>query len=372
METPTPQYAVIPIHQLSPNRWNRRVFRPEGLQNLSALIKVRGVQEPLTVRKVGEGFEIASGHRRFLAAGMAGLTELPCLIKTLSDEEVQDMNIVANMEREDTPPLELARMVKERMGDKMTQDEAGAIYGKGRTWAANLLGFLQIPGPVLESVNRLTLGSKHLLALKAIKSPEIQLQVAKELKGGTLKPQAVAKRAKELGEKASEPKPSPKAPVKEEPWQDYTMGNTWIQINRPFNFFDWTLEEWLESVTEDLYEFMENHPCPVCDKAIAPDAQHPIHRDCKRLQDLKADEMLLIVLKNHKVSFPDLDARLAGITEAVDNLERCYESNERLGTQLWNAPKEKIDAARAELAQKPKIQGDFKAYSGGDGQNGQN
>src|SRR5258708_15162573 len=116
MDTPTTVPATLqslPVDQLKPNPWNRTVFDPESMKDLVASLKAVGIKEPLIVRSVADGgFQIASGHRRWLAAKEAGLKEVPCYVQGLSDEQVAEDNITINIQREDLPPLEAARMIQ--------------------------------------------------------------------------------------------------------------------------------------------------------------------------------------------------------------------------------------------------------------------
>ena len=120
----------IPVDQLQPNPWNRTQFDPEGLKGLADTIKRRRVLEKIIVRPLpappptqplphegggGMFYEICSGNRRWEAAKLAGLTEVPCVVKDLTDEQVSEMNVISNIQREDVPPLEMARMVKAHM-----------------------------------------------------------------------------------------------------------------------------------------------------------------------------------------------------------------------------------------------------------------
>ncbi len=197
-------FRKLPIDQLKPNPWNRKVFSPEGIQSLAVTVKSRGIQEPLIVRPAsdGQGYEIASGNRRYLAAQQAGLKEVPCLVQTFSDTDIQDKNILANMDREDTPPLELARMLKERMNaGSLTQDQVVALYGKSQQWSSELLGFLGLPQEVIENTTAVVLGIRGLRAIKGLSNKDLQVQVAQELKEGKIKPEQVEKRCNELNKK---------------------------------------------------------------------------------------------------------------------------------------------------------------------------
>jgi len=200
-ETVTPDVSLrkIPIEQLKPNPWNRTQFDPSQLEDLINSIKVSGIKEPLIVRKINDGnYQIASGHRRWLAAQTAGLKEVPCWVQDLSNEDVQDMNLIANVQKEDVPPLQLAQMIDARMkAGGLKQLGMASLLGKSQQWVSEILGFLDLPKEVRESTTIVVMKSNQLRALKSL-PPDHQLQVAKELKEGTLKPEEVHKRANQL------------------------------------------------------------------------------------------------------------------------------------------------------------------------------
>ena len=124
----------IQIDQLKTNPWSRTLFDPDAMKDLIASIKADGVKEPLLVRPcklqahssqlTADCYEIAAGSRRFLAAVAAGLTEVPCLVKDLSDEEVAEYNLILTIQREEIPDLEIARMVQRYMAKYRTNRPA--------------------------------------------------------------------------------------------------------------------------------------------------------------------------------------------------------------------------------------------------------
>jgi ParB family transcriptional regulator, chromosome partitioning protein len=196
---PAIEVQSIPIDQLKPNPWNRTVFDPQAIDEITQSAKAGGIREPLLVRPLAEGgFQIASGHRRWLAAQKAGLKEVPCLVQALADERVAEGNITLNVQTERIPSLELARMVKGYMEQfKKTQEEAATTFGKTQSWVSELGGFLTLPAEVKENIATAILGRDQLRALKQCPK-EVQLQVAKEVKEGTTKPDQVEKRCRQL------------------------------------------------------------------------------------------------------------------------------------------------------------------------------
>jgi ParB family transcriptional regulator, chromosome partitioning protein len=201
------EQVSLPLQQLKPNRWNRKTFDSQGLLELSESIKQKGILEPLIVRKLDDGtYEIASGDRRSKAAHMAGLTEAPCLVQELKDEDVQDMNLISNIQREDLSALEKAAMVKARMeSGGLTQNQMAKKLGKSEAFITELLGFLNLPDKVHESVAGLSMNTNQLRAITALPNDEYKEQIAKELQDGTIKPEHVEHRAHQLnnGFKAS-------------------------------------------------------------------------------------------------------------------------------------------------------------------------
>src|SRR5690348_15441827 len=96
------QEQTLPVGQMQPNPWNRKAFDAQAMQELSQSIKRKGMLEPIIVRKVAEDkYEIASGERRWRAAQLAGQNTVPCRLQELADEDVQDMNLISNIQRED-------------------------------------------------------------------------------------------------------------------------------------------------------------------------------------------------------------------------------------------------------------------------------
>lgn len=207
MPTSTPTDVVfksIPVTQIKPNPWDRAVFDPAALAALADSIKVVGVREPLLVRDMGDGnYQIASGQRRWLAAQQAGVTELPCLVEPLKDREVQDLNLIANLQREDIPVLEQARMIQARLkeGD-LRQIELARRIGRSKAWISDLLGFLELPEDVLKKFSALNFSFRALQMLMRLNRDQ-QLLIAKEVLEDGLKPEKVEKRCRQLRQGAS-------------------------------------------------------------------------------------------------------------------------------------------------------------------------
>ena len=138
----------MPVTDLQAGRYQpRQRFDTEALETLAASIKQKGILQPLLVREVSEGqFEIIAGERRWRAAQLAGLTEVPVLIKTFSDRETLEIAIIENIQRKDLTPIEEARSYR-RLIDEFgyTQEEMGQVVGKSRSHIANTLRLLVLP-----------------------------------------------------------------------------------------------------------------------------------------------------------------------------------------------------------------------------------
>jgi len=194
------EQVLLPLPKLQANPWNRKNFDDKGLAELSNSIKEKGVLEPLIVRALpDESYEIVSGGRRFIAAHMAGLTEVPCLVKKLADDDVRDMNLVCNIQREDISALEKARMLKDRMdASNLSQVQVGTKLGKTPDWVSDVLKVLEIPAEVQQNLANFNLPVRPMQAVAALPNSAYQEQIAAELQNGKIKPEHVERRAHEL------------------------------------------------------------------------------------------------------------------------------------------------------------------------------
>ncbi len=225
----------IPVEKLEPNPWNRTVFNEQALEELTASIRHEGIREALIVRALPSGkFQIASGNRRWLAAQKAGLKTVPCLVQALPDVQVAEDNITMNIQREDIPPLELARMVKDYMDTfQKNQKEAAETFGKDKTWVSHLLKFLDLPADLRKKLSALNLGWAPLQSLLKLPS-NLQNKVASELLNGTLKPDQTPKRCDQLlFTPKNQPSPQP-SPEKGEGGAADPLANLWtLLMNDP-------------------------------------------------------------------------------------------------------------------------------------------
>ena len=185
-ETPVTSDRVIPIEQIEPNpEQPRRDFDLEPLQELAESIRERGILQPLLVREIPEKsntYQIIAGERRWRAAQMAQLHEVPVILRDFTDEEVLEVAIIENVQREDLNPVDEAngyRQLVERFGH--TQEHLAKALGKSRSHVANLMRLLQLPEDVQRLLRDGKISSGHARALiTAPNASELAREVAKK------------------------------------------------------------------------------------------------------------------------------------------------------------------------------------------------
>lgn len=170
------------IMEIEPNHNQpRKDFDEKALSELSESIEQHGVLQPLVVRPLANGsYQLVAGERRWRAARIAGLTEVPVVIKELTDEEVIEIAMIENLQREDLNPLEEALGYRYMMDElKITQEQAAEKVGKSRPAVANALRLLKLPNEVQEMVKNNLISPGHARALLGFDSDDMILQTAK-------------------------------------------------------------------------------------------------------------------------------------------------------------------------------------------------
>ncbi len=172
----------LKIIDIEPNRDQpRKQFDEAALYELAESISQHGVLQPLLVRPVNDGtYQIVAGERRWRASRLAGLTEVPVVIKDLTDKQVAEIALVENLQRENLNPMETANGFKE-LSDKYgyTQEEVSKIIGCSRSAVANALRLLSLPGEVQSMVSDGTLSAGHAKAILGIEDKSYQIELAK-------------------------------------------------------------------------------------------------------------------------------------------------------------------------------------------------
>ena len=186
VETPSVKspYQMLPIHKVEPNpNQPRRDFDPEELQSLADSIAVHGVVQPLTVRELDGGYyQIIAGERRWRAARMAELREIPAVIIEADDRKVTELALIENLQRQDLNPVEEAlgyQTLMEEYG--LTQEDAAKQVGKSRPAVANALRLLNLSEKVLDMVRTGALSAGHARAVLSLKSAKLQEQAAQKI-----------------------------------------------------------------------------------------------------------------------------------------------------------------------------------------------
>jgi ParB family chromosome partitioning protein len=185
----------LPLTNITPNpNQPRKEFNEYELKELSESIKESGLLQPLVVRKISTGFEIVAGERRFRAAKMAGLTEVPAILKDLSDKETLAIGIVENVQRADLNPIDEALAYQRLIEDfEETQNSVAQLVGKDRVTVANALRLIKLPNAVKEFVKAGKISAGHARALLGLSDPKEQQQVAQKIVSEGLSVRAVEK-----------------------------------------------------------------------------------------------------------------------------------------------------------------------------------
>jgi ParB family chromosome partitioning protein len=165
------------IDLIRPNRFQpRAAFSEEDLQELADSIKTQGVLQPLLVRKDDTGYELIAGERRLRAAKRTGLSQVPVVIKRVSDDQLLEMSLVENIQRENLNPIEEAEAYHRLISQlNLTQDQASVRVGKSRSAVANFLRLRQLPDQIKASITDGTLSMGHARALLGAETSTQQL-----------------------------------------------------------------------------------------------------------------------------------------------------------------------------------------------------
>jgi ParB family chromosome partitioning protein len=183
LEAPTGTPQVLPLEQLRPGRYQPRTrMDPEALNELADSIRAQGVIQPILVRPAGDdSYEIIAGERRYRAAQIAGLSEVPVLVKPVADEVALAMALIENIQREDLNALEQAQGVRRLIQDfSFTHEQAAQAIGRSRSATTNLLRLLNLASPVQQLLMDGALEMGHARALLSLQ-PSDQIQIGQRI-----------------------------------------------------------------------------------------------------------------------------------------------------------------------------------------------
>ncbi len=197
----------IPIEEIETNPFQpRQYFDKEALNELAESIQVHGIIQPITVRKLSNHqYQLISGERRFQASKIAGLKALPAYVRTANDQQMLEMALIENIQRENLNPIEISLSYQRLISEcNLKQEELGERVGKNRTTVTNYLRLLKLPPDIQIALrdNRISMG--HARAIINIDDPGSQLFIFKKIVADDLSVRAVESMARELAQGAKE------------------------------------------------------------------------------------------------------------------------------------------------------------------------
>ncbi len=164
----------IDLNEIRSNPYQpRKSFDPEALNEMAASIKEYGLLQPIIVKKSIKGYELVAGERRTKAAKIAGLTKVPAIIKDFNDQEMMELALIENIQREDLNPIDEANSINNIIKLRgYTQEEFAQKFGKSRSYVTNILGLLRLPEDVKKLVEKKSLSMSHARILSKLDDDE--------------------------------------------------------------------------------------------------------------------------------------------------------------------------------------------------------
>ena len=196
----------VSIEKIKPNpNQPRRDFDDDSLQELANSIRQIGIIQPITLRDMGDDtYIIIAGERRWRASQRAGLTHIPAYIRTVDDENMMEMALVENIQRQDLSALEIALAYQHLMEQyDLTQEQLSDKVGKNRATVANYLRLLKLPAPIQMPLKKKEIDMGHARALLALNDPTAQLEVFNEFKKDKISVRKIEEMVKELSQGGS-------------------------------------------------------------------------------------------------------------------------------------------------------------------------
>lgn len=173
----------VALSKLRPNPYQpRKTFDEDSIKELAESIKQHGVIQPIIVRTVLKGYEIIAGERRFRASQYCGNESIPAVVRTFTDQQVMEIALIENLQREDLNAIEIAIAYQSLMEKfNLTQEELSLKVGKSRSHIANFVRLLALPEEIKQNVSRGTLSMGHARALAGIKDEKLQLELVDQI-----------------------------------------------------------------------------------------------------------------------------------------------------------------------------------------------
>jgi len=210
------QVKEVSVSEIRPNPYQpRKEFEQSAIDELAGSIKEHGIIQPLIVRKSIKGFELVAGERRLRAAKLAGLKQVPVVVKAYTDQQLMEIALIENLQRENLNPLEEAEAYEKLIAHHdYTQDQLAKKIGKSRPHVANMLRLLQLPEGIRKMVSAADLSMGHARALLTVTDEKAQLQLAKDVVEKELSVRQLEELVKQLSVSRETKK---KKPAKNEP-----------------------------------------------------------------------------------------------------------------------------------------------------------
>lgn len=182
-ETPKEAIVNVKISELRSNPYQpRQVFDEEALKELAASIKEHGVFQPIIIKKSIKGYEIIAGERRVKASQMAGLEEIPAIVRDFTDEEMMEIALLENLQRENLNPMEESRAYKKLLETlQITQEELAKKLGKSRSYITNMLGLQTLPENIQAMISNKQMTMGHARVLSKLENVSQQEELAEKI-----------------------------------------------------------------------------------------------------------------------------------------------------------------------------------------------
>ena len=182
-ETPKEEIVKVKLDELRSNPYQpRKVFDEEALQELADSIKEHGVFQPIIVKKSIKGYEIIAGERRVKASRIAGLTEIPAIIRNFNDQEMMEIALLENLQRENLNAIEEATAYKKLLETlALTQEELAKRLGKSRSHITNMIGILTLPKNIQDEISKNNVSMGHARVLSKLEDPSQQEELLQKI-----------------------------------------------------------------------------------------------------------------------------------------------------------------------------------------------
>ena len=210
----------------------RKIFKESSIEHLKESISSKGVLSPITVREVGNKFEVIAGERRFRASKASGKKTIPAyIIKVQNDSDMLELALIENIQRENLNPIEEAKAYEKlSLKFEMSHSKIAASVGKSRVYVTNMIRLLKLPDKILQSLIKNEITSGHARAILQLKMPNLMLRLWKRILADSLSVRASETLVKEFVFETSIIKPKLKPPNRQKIKEDNHLENDLIEI----------------------------------------------------------------------------------------------------------------------------------------------